>query len=743
MLRFSVSKISQSACEYNARRRAQRSNNLPSQFSPLSASRLGPVQCNSTTVLDFIRKRKYHSSRRVQGEETAEQSSPTPKKAEASTGESIRSAMRQFLFRVHPDFFSKYPSVQQSNERALKQVNQLLDILEDYSNREGPIILDGNKVPKKLTVAFFLRELKASTEQETPDSVAEPAEASKGGKKKGEKQLRNVTATIAFPDSFFNTPFPRQRLDHDCRVFINALLKQAGLPTVELPDIGIPSEKKKKEEKQQGTTEKREKVLWAHEMRSLIYKALNRHYTHDQMVLDSLGGRIILQQGPDKLPYELDSDEKESFERLYQYRENTTRLKRSVFFVPQLTGEQKGIASRALELLWASKRIPEDIPVLITQNTYFTPTQIQGFITLPHNFYLENPLNPAKLQEDEKKEDGDKKSDAETNPDASEGSSTSKVPKLNAEQYLSLYLPTIIEQRAKIRDAIVETELGLTEILETLKVADVVVKVGLLDARPAINRIVKALRTLSTLDGATTSQEVPDEPLKQQKEDSDITEEMEAEFMDELEFGTKPINDQKSSKSKAKKAKKDQKNAKQEQQQKQEQHDEQTFTALDLLRNVTMHIVKGGVAEYDADRDVFLVPASITADGFKEALAEHRPMLEMRQRLNPHALEFASDYWKLLEIISKLANVREIVLDGAAVKNKIVQVHGAQTLKRHAAELRAMNFGKIGIVIADRFGVDKQRELLYVPPVFEMQDLHQFLSLTAEAQHLHPGRPFQ
>jgi hypothetical protein len=707
--------------------------------------RSSSIQYQKTPLFVSQVYRQYHSSQRTQDEETAEQSSTTPKKAEASTGESIRSAMRQFLFRVHPDFFSKYPSVQQSNERALKQVNQLLDILEDYSNRQGPIVLDGNKVPKKLTVAFFLRELKPAAQQETPDMTEEGSDASGAAKKKGEKQLRNVTATIAFPDSFFNTPFPRQRLDHDCRVFINALLKQAGLPTVELPDIGVSSSKKQKAEKPQGTQEKREKVLWASEMRSLIYKALNRHYTHDQMILDSMGGRTILQQGPDRLPYELESEESEAFEKLYQYKDNTTKLKRSVFYVPQLTGEQKGVASRALELMWASKRIPDDIPVLITQNTYFTPTQIEGFITLPHNFYLENPLNPAKLQEDEKQPEGDTPVDAEENPDAAAaGHTTTKVPKLNAEQYLSLYLPTIIEQRSKIRDSIVETELGLGEILETLKLADVVVKVGLLDAKPAIQRIVKAVRTLSTLDGATTTaapqrESEPEQPTKTQK-DTGITEEMEAEFMDELEFGTKPIEDAgpKSKKGKALKTQKRSKTTKEELPQQVE-----TLTALDLLRNVTMHIVKGGTAEYDADRDVFLVPASITTDGFKAALSEHRPMLEMRQRLNPHALEFAADYWKLLGIIAKLANVREIVLDGAAVRNKVVQVHGAQTLKRHATELRAMAFEKVGIVIADRFGIDKKRELLFVPPVFEMRDLHDFLARTSDAQHLNSGRPFQ
>lgn len=697
--------------------------------------------------------RGYHCSHRTENE------AETPKAAPAAaSSESVRSAMRQFLFRVHPDFFSKFPSVQQTNERALKQINQLLDILEDYGSRDGPIILDGNKVPKRTTVSFFLREVKTKTSDE--DDAPEEYERAGAGDtkpKKGQRQFVSVSATLTFPDSFFNTPFPRQRLEHDCRVFINSLLKQAKLPILDVPDLGpaVKSGPDVERSDRHDSPMKGGKMTWAHEMRSMIYKALNRHMTEDQLILESLGGRDVLRWGSDGLVSDLIREEVDALNRLHSYKPVFQPMKKSVFFVPALTGEQKGIAAQAVNLLFASKRIPEDIPVVVTEGIYLTPSQLEGFVTLPYNFYLENPLNPGRLQdEDATAEPFDDVKRPEPGLEKGEGAAErtadpAKFPKLTSEQYLSLYLPTIIQQRARIREAINETELGLMEIMETLRLADLVVKVGVMDARLAVRRILSALPTLEH-DSHVPVEEAEEKAAKPKKGGvpniEDAIEDDEEDFPDVdeedmspedeefiKEFADKPARRQNQSDSRER-----QKRKSMEKKQREKATPDKRATApsvmsaFDLLRNITIHIVESGRSmEYDPDRDVLFVPASTTAAAFKKGLSDNRAMLEVRQKLNPHALEFAEDYWRLLGLLKELTGAKEILLDGAPVKNKILQIHGAQTLKRHAVELRAMKLDRLSLVISERFAVDRSREYLYIPPVFEMQDLHDFLNREA------------
>ena len=45
----------------------------------------------------------------------------------------LRKTLNQFLLKVHPDFFTAYPTMQSINEKSLKQLNSFLDVLENHS----------------------------------------------------------------------------------------------------------------------------------------------------------------------------------------------------------------------------------------------------------------------------------------------------------------------------------------------------------------------------------------------------------------------------------------------------------------------------------------------------------------------------------------------------------------------------------------------------------------------------------
>lgn len=301
--------------------------------------------------------------------------------------------------RVHPDFFSKHPKIQEENDRSLKQLNSLLDMAEEYSNKAaGPILLDRTRVPSRFSATFYLRagpKTLAETKAEEKKKEREP---------KADKETElfppvpgsefpSIVASYTVPESYFTNPFSREHLERDVRVFLNDLLKQAGLPTLLIEKaanegrFSADSEVITEQFEDDGSYKPREYVNHRREAHSLrkefkhvLASFLDRHFPAAQMAADKLGHDWELHVGhkPEAL----------IALGLADLHHTTERERKQIHYQPDLDGEERAQGLLLVEELWNSGIIPNDIPIFVTRdaNAFLTPQSLPGFITIPLSF---------------------------------------------------------------------------------------------------------------------------------------------------------------------------------------------------------------------------------------------------------------------------------------------------------------------------------------------------------------------
>lgn len=380
----------------------------------------------------------------------------------------LRSHLKTFLMRVHPDFFSKHPKVQEENDRSLKQLNSLLDMAEEYSKKAaGPILLDRTRVPARYSTTFFLRQ--------GPKTLAETKaeEKRKENEPKGPTDAKlfpptpgseypSIVATYTVPETYFTNPFSREFLERDIRLFLNDLLKQAGLPTLTIEktaDEGrysTTSEEIVEQFEDDGTYKPRENYNHRRDAQSLrkefknvLASFLDRHYPTAQLAVDKLGHDWELYVGhkPEALIALGIADLHHSSER----------ERKQIHYQPQLDGEERAQGLILVEELWNSGVIPHDIPVYITrdENAFLTPESLPGFITIPLSFENE------KFQE-----------------------------------YLRQNLKTIMVSRYNMRGQMLEVEYAIRNFTKTFKLARIDSKTTLEHTAVAIAAINEAREQL-------------------------------------------------------------------------------------------------------------------------------------------------------------------------------------------------------------------------------------------------------
>lgn len=370
--------------------------------------------------------------------------------------------------RVHPDFFSKHPKVQEENDRSLKQLNSLLDMAEEYSKKAaGPILLDRTRVPARYSTTFFLRQgpktlTEAKAEEKRKDTDSKSDKDAKLFPPTPGSEYPSIMATYTVPETYFTNPFSRDHLERDIRLFLNDLLKQAGLPTLTIEEsvekgrYSAESEEITEQFEDDGTYKPRESSdhrrdaqALRKEFKNVLAAFLDRHFPAAQMAIDKLGHDWELHVGhkPEALVALGIAD----------LHHSTERERRQIHYQPDLDGEERAQGLILVEELWNTGVIPHDIPVYITrdENAFLTPQSLPGFITIPLAF--END----KFQE-----------------------------------YLRENLKTIMVSRYNMRGQMLEVEYAIRNFTKTFKLARIDSKATLEHTAVAITALTEAREQL-------------------------------------------------------------------------------------------------------------------------------------------------------------------------------------------------------------------------------------------------------
>jgi hypothetical protein len=350
----------------------------------------------------------------------------------------VRATLKQFLLKVHPDLFGSDIEIQTANDKALKQLNQFFDVVEDALERakksKGLVVLDKNKVPSKLSILFYIRHSTTAEDDAIPNLYIKP---------NGQRFLM-IRTEYSFPRDMTESAVSSQRVDRESRLFVNELLRQAELP--ELPVGGGPMGGADEHSVSDEPTPKAD--AWTKDFKKLLERQFNRHYPVEQHILDSLGGG---QQALHMAKFWQSYDDKH-LENLHHFRTPAELYKRAMFYAPSLDGEQRGEGMLKVDALIEQKTIPHDIPVLITNdNTYLEPEHFPGFVTIPYNYDRRELL-----------------------------------------EYLEVNLPLIRQQRKHIRSLTTQAEFFQSQIKTIYKFSRIEVRAGLEDT-------VKCLRTFVML----------------------------------------------------------------------------------------------------------------------------------------------------------------------------------------------------------------------------------------------------
>jgi hypothetical protein len=299
------------------------------------------------------------------------------------TADRLRKTLNQFLLKVHPDLFTKYPQLQVINERSLKQLNAFLDIVEQYSkegwNNEKPtyFILDKNKVAPRFGVEFWLKKSVNSEKHGASRLMNEL------GSTQSEEFVK-ITVEYIFPEEFFSKQTPVWRLEREAALYLSRLYKEANLELSEeaLKDLlhtdmhhSLPSS--------QENTRIRKQTL-----KHNFHEMLREHLA---FVSPAHLLRLKYQKFPSK-------EYGQYYVESISYTHNS-----HIFYVPKLTGEQQVSAIERLKLFLENceemtpKGVPlrwnefqkRKLPVLFTEATYIDPRYFPGFIIVPYNFDFE------------------------------------------------------------------------------------------------------------------------------------------------------------------------------------------------------------------------------------------------------------------------------------------------------------------------------------------------------------------
>jgi len=159
----------------------------------------------------------------------------------------LRSGLRPLFLKVHPDFFTHTPEIQVQNDRSLKQLNALLDLLDEYStlvgDHRGHIILDKHKVPNRVAITFYVKRIKVENKlflQESkmcglcPLTLKSPLSLTPIPIHR-EVDYDTIASAYTFPVNFFQTPFPKKLLEREILHFINDILRQANIAALPIP----------------------------------------------------------------------------------------------------------------------------------------------------------------------------------------------------------------------------------------------------------------------------------------------------------------------------------------------------------------------------------------------------------------------------------------------------------------------------------------------------------------------------
>jgi hypothetical protein len=370
--------------------------------------------------------------------------------AKVSLEQELRNHLKAFLMRVHPDFFSKHPKVQEENDRSLKQLNSLLDIVEDYAGKpSGPIQLDRNRVPMGFRATFYLRPgpkslLEAKREEKRKEAGSEAAKNRDPLGLAGH-DFEAIGASYNFPESYFSDPFPREMLERDVRLFLNDLLKQAGLPVM---TVNEASQRARYDENSDeianqfdesgGFRAKKEPDLRRQQQalrkafKEAIQGFMDRHYPAAQIAVDKLGEDWEMHIG-----HKAEASIALGISELHH---STDRERKQVHYSPELNGEERAQALLLVEELWEAGTIPNDLPIYILKqpNLFLQPSALPGFLTIPLNFSM------AAL-----------------------------------DKYLKDNLKTIMIVRYNLRGQLMETEAFIKQFTKSLKLARIDVRASL------------------------------------------------------------------------------------------------------------------------------------------------------------------------------------------------------------------------------------------------------------------------
>lgn len=291
----------------------------------------------------------------------------------------FREHLKPLILRIHPDLFQEHPSIRLENEESLKKMNSFIDMVESYSDKTT-IQLEEGRVQTVTHLSFFLKN-----------------------KTKNDVELgsfKNIRATCSLPQDYFRKPVPYKRLEADCCIFINQLLKQAQLPTIPInfdynemssnnlydkfgENIDIEGDKKLDDERTSYF--------------DVLAKSLNRYYPKSQLAYDKTGGT------PNKYLSELAM----GMRAIKKY----THVNKFINYVKHLDGRKRGEGLLLIQKLWDNKIIPDDIPILITdEGEFFDPYVLPAVLTIPYcakkdelEKYLTANLNTIIIQRDDMK----------------------------------------------------------------------------------------------------------------------------------------------------------------------------------------------------------------------------------------------------------------------------------------------------------------------------------------------------
>lgn len=290
----------------------------------------------------------------------------------------FRNYLKPFILRVHPDLFQEHPTIKSENEESLKKMNSFIDMVESYS-KSNMIQLEEGRTPTVTHLSFFLKN--------------------KPNQQDGIGSFKNVRATCTLPQDYFRKQVPFKRLEADCCIFINQLLKQAQLPTIPVTidfnemsgnniydrfggDENILEGDKKLDDERSSYFD-------------ALARSLNRYYPKSQLAYDKTGGT----------PNRYLSEVAMGIRSIKKY----SYVNKHINYVSHLDGRKRGEGLLLIKKLWEKNIIPDDLPVLITdQGEYFDPYQLPAVLTIPYcadrddlERYLSANLNTIIIQRDD------------------------------------------------------------------------------------------------------------------------------------------------------------------------------------------------------------------------------------------------------------------------------------------------------------------------------------------------------